>query len=108
MLQLDPQSKIILYPKPVNLHKSFDALMLLVDTEMNLKLEPNLYILFCNLRKNRIKILYYNGKRLLLIATRFEHALHFSFQEGVSFDSISFDKFLDKPNPRSRINKMIN
>ena len=108
MLQLDAQSKIIFYPKPVNFHKSFDSLMYLVSTELKIELTPNHFILFSNPRKNRIKILYSDGQQLFLLAMRFEYALYFSFQEGVVFDSKSFMEFLNKINPRRRVNRIKN
>lgn len=108
MLKLDAQSTIIFFPKPVNFHKSFDSLLYLVNTELKVELEPNLFILFSNPRKNRIKILYHNGQHLLLVSTRFEHALYFSFYENIRFDWISFDKFLASVNPRRRLKKIKN
>jgi hypothetical protein len=108
MLQLNAQSKIIFYPKPVNFRKSFDSLMYLVSTEMGIELVPNLFVLFANPRKNRIKILYHNGQHLYLLAMRFEHALLFSFHKDVVFDWISFDKFINSVNPRRRKNMIKN
>jgi len=106
MLQLDAHSKIVFFPKPVNFRSSFDSLTYLVSSELGLELVPNLFILFVNPRKNRIKILYHDGKQLLLLAARFEHALYFSFQEGVIFNQMTFDKFINTINPRRRINKI--
>lgn len=108
MLQLDAYSKIIFYPKPVNFHKSFDSLMYLVNTELGIELVHNLFILFANPRKNRIKILYHDGQHLFLLAMRFEYALYFSFQEGIIFDSVSFDKFINTVNPRRRVKRIKN
>jgi len=82
--------------------------MYLVITELRIELTPNLFILFANPRKNRIKILYSDGQQLFLLAMRFEHALYFSFQEGVVFDSKSFNEFLNKINPRRRVNRIKN
>ncbi len=104
MFQLDDQSKIIFYPKPVNFHKGLDSLAFLVTTDLGLELMPNLFILFANFRKNRIKILYHNGCNLLLLSTRFDHALHFTFQEGVIFNKISLSNLLNSSNPRRRKN----
>jgi hypothetical protein len=108
MLPLDSQSKIVFFPKPVNFHKSFDSLNYLVHSELGLELVPNLFILFANPRKNRIKILFHNGQHLLLISTRFEYALHFSFEEGICFNEETFDKFINTINPRRRVKKIKN
>lgn len=108
MLHLNAQSKIIFYPKPVNFHKSFDSLMYLVNTELGLELVPNLFVLFSNPRKNRIKILYHNGQHLLLLSTRFEYALHFSFQEGIVFNRETFDDFINTINPRRCVRRIKN
>lgn len=102
MLQLNELSKIIFFPKPVNFHKGIDALAFLVDSELGLKLTPNLFILFSNVRKNRIKILFHDGKNLYALSTRFEHALRFSYQAGVVFNQVTFDRFLNTFNPRKR------
>lgn|GEM_PF-3232824 len=74
--------------------------MYLVNTELKVELLPNLFILFSNPSKKRIKILYHHGQHLLLLSTRFESVLYFTFQENIVFDSVSFDKFLNTPNPR--------
>lgn len=108
MLQLNEQSKVIFYPKPINYHKSFDGLMDLVANDLNIELKPNLFVLFSNAKKNRIKILYHDGQHLVILAARFEHALYFSFRNVVSFNSISFHEFLNTPNPRSRANRVKN
>mgnify|MGYP000706915147 CR=1 FL=1 len=105
MLQLDDQSKIVFFHRPVNLHKRFDALAHLVQTELSLKLIPNLFVLFCNRRKNQIKILYHNGKNLLLLSTRFEKTLNFKYQEGVIFDRVSFDEFLNRTISRQHLSQ---
>ena len=106
MLRLNKQSKIIVFPKPINFHKSFDALTDLVANELKIELEPHLFILFSNARKNRIKILHHDGQHLVISAARFEHALYFSFKNTIVFNSVSFHEFLNTPNPRRRINRI--
>lgn len=100
MLPLNDKSRIILFHKPINFHKGFDSLSHIVQTELKLVLIPNLFILFSNRRKNRIKILYHDGHNLLLTCARFEKALDFKHQEGVVFNELSFKTFLTSTNPR--------
>lgn len=105
MFSLNNQSQIFLFPKPVNLHKGIDALAHIVQAELGLKLVDNLFVLFCNRKKNRIKILHHNGEHLLVLVTRFHKTLNFKYQEGVVFDQISFYKFLNTTISRNRSNK---
>ena len=71
-----------------------------------LNLYPTFLFFLLTLEKNRIKILYNDGEHLFLLAMRFEYALYFSFHEGIVFDSISFDKFINTVNPRRRVNRI--
>jgi hypothetical protein len=95
MLQLDSQSKIIFFHKPINMHKGHDALIHIICTELGLKLVPNLFVLFSNRRKNRIKIIFLNGEHLLLLSVRFPHALRFKYEENIIFDQNSFHNFIN-------------
>ena len=106
MLHMNAQSQVIFFPRPVNFRCSFDSLSYLIESELGVELTPNLFVLFVNPRKNRIKILYHEDNQLLLLAARFEHALYFTFQDGVVLDQTSFHKFITTPNPRRRVNKI--
>jgi transposase len=107
MFLFNKKSKIISFPKPINFHKGIDALAHIVQTEIKVDLAPNLFVLFCNRCKNKIKILYHDGTHLLLFYTRLEKTLKFKYldQEGVIFNSISFDKFINTTHSRRRSNK---
>lgn len=94
MLKLNARSKIVFYPKPINFHKSFDALTFLVQADLQIQLVPNVFVLFSNARKNRVKILYHDGMHLLILSTRIPHALCFSFHEDVFLDWKTLKDFL--------------
>ena len=94
MLHFNQQSKIVFFHKPVNFHKGIDSLVHIIKIELGLELAPNLFILFCNRKKNRIKIIYQHASQLILLSTRLEKTLKFKYQENVIFDQTSLDQFL--------------
>ena len=96
MFLLNANSKVILYHQPVNLHKGFDTLMSIVKSELQLDLVNDTYILFSNIRKDRIKILFFQHNNVSIFMMRFPRALSFKYQEGLIFDRKSFPEFIRK------------
>lgn len=105
MFYLTKQAKVFLYNKPVNLHKGFDSLAHIVRTELGFDLAPDIYVLFCNLRRDRIKVLYLDKSNLALMSMRFGQTLDFKYNEIIQFDRNSFEKFLNKTISRRLINR---
>src|ERR1700722_15865990 len=102
MLPFNNKSKIILFHEPVNLHKGFDALAHIAQTEMSLTFAPNLFVIFSNRKRNRIKIMYHDGQNLLLMAMRFEKTLNFKYKKGIIFNKDSFNRFINTTISRQR------
>ena len=101
MLHFNQQSKIVFFRKPVNFHKGIDSLVHIIKIELGLELVPNLFILFCNRKRNRIKIILLHANRFILLSTRLEKTLKFKYQENVVFDPTSLDQFLNTTVTRS-------
>lgn len=96
MFRLKKDAKVVLCNKPVDLRKGFDTLTSISKVDLGLDLVPNLYILFSNVRRNRIKILYFDGKSLSILSMRLEKTLDFRFRDVLIFNRKSFERFLNK------------
>jgi hypothetical protein len=96
MFKLRKDAKVVLCNKPIDLRKGFDTLTSIGKTELGLDLVPNLYILFSNLRRNRIKILYLDEKSISILSMRLEKTLDFRFRDVMIFNRKSFARFLNK------------
>jgi hypothetical protein len=96
MFLLNANSKIIFYSQPINLHKGFDSLMTIIKTDLQIDLALDTYVLFSNVRKDRIKILFFQENNISMLFMRFPRALAFKYQEDIVFDHISFYEFLRK------------
>lgn len=105
MFKVSDAAKIFFYSKPVSLIKSIDALTAVVQTEMGMEPDLDTYFLFCNLKKDRFKILYMDGDNLAIWFKRFNGSLKFEYSsQVVTFDKKSFLIFLNEirytPNRR--------
>ena len=97
MLFFKDNAKMIFYTKPVNLHKGFDRLTAIVQNELGLELVPDLYVLFCNRKRDIIKVLYHDGENLAFWCKRIGCTLTFKYEDAViTFDEKGFVDFLNK------------
>ena len=72
MLTLSPATRIFLAAGPTDLRKSFNGLYSIVVNEIEgSPLSGNLFV-FCNRYRNRIKVLYWDGSGLWVMAKRLE------------------------------------
>lgn len=105
MRYLPETAKIVFYPKPVNLHKGFDSLAHIAKAELGIELVDDLFVVFRNRRKDRIKILFLDDKNLSLLAMRFDQTLKSKYDEMVIFDKKAFINFLNQTVKRNRPQK---
>lgn len=93
MFTLNNEAKIFFYNKPVSLHKGFDSLSAIAKEDLGINFSPNTYVLFCNLRKDRIKILFFQESNVAIFSMRFPRTLNFKYGEFIIFTPESFEKF---------------
>ena len=65
-------SKILLYSKPTDMRKSIDGLSILISNKLNLNPTDEVTFVFFNKAKNKIKILWWDTNKFILLYTRLE------------------------------------
>lgn len=83
MLSFSPAIRIYLYAQPVDMRKSFDGLFGIVKNQFSMDVRNGGLFLFINLRRNRIKILYWDTDGLAVWMKRLEQG---SFQHPQPHD----------------------
>jgi transposase len=69
---LNPQTRIWLYPMPVDFRRQIDGLVLLVSDHLNLNPTSGQLFLFRNRRANKLKVLYWERNGFWLCYKRLE------------------------------------
>ena len=77
MLDLEPFDGIYLHRDYVDMRKSINGLSVIVETEMELELFGKYLFVFCNKRRNKLKILYWDSSGFALWYKRLEQAKFF-------------------------------
>ncbi len=72
MLSLAPSDRIFLVAGPTDMRKSFDTLAAIVTNELGRDPTSGEYFVFCNRRRNRVKVLFWNRGGFWLCAKRLE------------------------------------
>lgn len=72
MIAFSPQAKIYLHNQPIDMRKSFDGLFGIVKADLNLDVREGGLFMFLNLRRNRIKIMYWDRDGLAIWMKRLE------------------------------------
>lgn len=72
MLGLSQTSKVYLGVDPVDMRKSFNGLWAVVHNDLKLDPRSGALFVFCNKRRDRIKILYWDGHGVWVFAKRLE------------------------------------
>lgn len=66
MLAISPEVKIFLNAEPVDMRKNFDGFFGIIKSDLNLDVRDGGLFLFLNLRRNRMKILYWDRDGLAI------------------------------------------
>lgn len=72
MLSFTGSLRVFLAVDPCDLRKSFDGLYALANEQLQEDPRSGAIFVFCNRRRNRIKILYFDGSGLWVMAKRLE------------------------------------
>ena len=72
MFMIPPKARIYLAAEPTNMHKSFDTLSAVVRQKIGEDPLCGHLFVFCNARRNRLKILVWDGSGLWVLAKRLE------------------------------------
>lgn len=72
MLAISSQAKIFLYAQPVDMRKSFDGLFGIVKSDLNRDVRDGGVFMFLNLRRNRIKLMYWDKDGIAIWMKRLE------------------------------------
>ena len=72
MLSFAPSVPIYLHAKPIDMRKSFDGLFGIVKNEFQIDVRDGGLFLFINLRRNRIKIMYWDTDGIAIWMKRLE------------------------------------
>jgi len=72
MLGLSGNSRIFLYNDPINMHKSFEGLLNIVENIFQQDLLTNNYFVFINKRRTLMKVLYWDNDGIAIWYKRLE------------------------------------
>ena len=72
MLSLAPSVRIYLHAKPIDMRKSFDGLFGIIKNEFSMDVRDGGLFLFINLRRNRVKLMYWDTDGLVIWMKRLE------------------------------------
>jgi transposase len=72
MLAINPQVKIYLHTDPIDMRKSFDGLFGIVKSDLHLDVRDGGVFMFLNLRRNRIKLMYWDRDGIAIWMKRLE------------------------------------
>ncbi|MCU0720653.1 MAG: IS66 family insertion sequence element accessory protein TnpB [Pirellula sp.] len=72
MFAIGPEVKIFLHAEPIDMRKSFDGLFGIIKADLSRDVRDGGLFIFLNLRRNRIKILYWDRDGLAIWMKRLE------------------------------------
>ena len=91
MLAFLGDARIFLYHKPMDLRKGFEGLGLVIETLLEKEITSG-YFVFLNRRRDRMKVLYWDGDGLVIWYKRLEKG---TFSKGIAQEtSIGRREFL--------------
>ena len=91
MLTSSPATKVFLAAGATDMRKSFDTLGAIVRNELDGDpVSGHLYV-FCNKRRDRVKVLYFDGSGMWVCAKRLERGT-FSWPDSARVSAIEFTR----------------
>lgn len=101
---LPDNARIIFYKTPVNMHKSFDSLLSIIHTELDVDLNDDIYVLFVNRKRNRTKIIYFDHGHVSMLAMRLAGSMIIDFDSTEVKNKESLSKLIN--NLRTKKKKL--
>jgi transposase len=109
MLAINPQVKIYLHTDPIDMRKSFDGLFGIIKSDLHLDVRDGGVFMFLNLRRNRIKLMYWDRDGIAIWMKRLESncfqrplrssdGKHIIILAGIDLASIKMRKRYVAPN----------
>ena len=92
MLAINPQVKIYLHTEPIDMRKSFDGLFGIIKSDLHLDVRDGGVFMFLNLRRNRIKLMYWDRDGIAIWMKRLETSSGTS--QSIEFYSNSSASFM--------------
>ncbi len=92
MLALNPQIKTYLHTDPIDMRKSFDGLFGIIKSDLHLDVRDGGVFMFLNLRRNRIKLMYWDRDGIAIWMKRLETSSGTS--QSIEFCSNSSASFM--------------
>lgn len=72
MISFAPGIKIYLHRQPIDMRKSFDGLFGIVKNELSMDVRNGGLFMFINLRRNRVKLMYWDNDGIAIWQKRLE------------------------------------
>jgi transposase len=85
-------ARIYLYAKDVDMRRSFDGLMAIVQTEFDKDIRHGDFFLFINKRRDRLKILWWDGDGLAIFMKRLERGTYQRPLAGNNNNHVQMDR----------------
>jgi transposase len=85
-------ARIYLYAKDVDMRRSFDGLMAIVQTEFDKDIRQGDFFLFINRRRDRLKILWWDGDGLAIFMKRLERGTYQRPLAGNNYNHVQMDR----------------
>ena len=99
---------LIVYKNPINMHRSFNGLLTLVFSELNLDLQKDVYVLFMNRDRNQFKILFLHHGHVSIFTMRLAGSLRADFTKMDLINSWSLYKLIENVVSRNhRLRKIL-
>ena len=97
---LRQKRKLVVYPKPINMHRSFNGLVSLTIAELAIDLADKHYILFMNRKRNQFKILFLYRDHISIFSMRISGALQADFTRIYEIDTEKLAQLIDTAKSR--------
>jgi transposase len=72
MISLSPAIKIYLHRRPIDMRKSYDGLFGIVKNDLAMDVRSGGLFMFINLRRNRVKLMYWDNDGIAIWQKRLE------------------------------------
>jgi IS66 Orf2 like protein len=96
---LSSNTKLIVYKKPINMHRSYDGLLSLAISE--LKVNPKqAYVLFINRDRNQFKILCFYKNNISIFSMRLSGSMKADFSQIDEIDVSSLVQLMQSVRSR--------